>query len=85
MLLKTSDAGQPLSYGDEHTQAMNQGGELTAEDKAELVEVIQRQTRGLDRDQMRWMIRAWEFMASDLRRAISPVEQQQQQMLQLEP
>lgn len=46
---------------------MHQGA-LTEEEKAELVERIQRATRGMDLDELRWTVAAWEFMADDLRR-----------------
>lgn len=47
---------------------MNRGEVLTEDDRAELVERIQRATAGMDLEQLRWTIAAWEFMASDLRR-----------------
>lgn len=47
---------------------MHQGDVLTDEDRAELVERIQHATAGMDLDEIRWIIAAWEFMASDLQR-----------------
>lgn len=47
---------------------MNRGDVLTEEDRAELVERIQHATAGMDLDEIRWTIAAWEFMAEDLRR-----------------
>lgn len=60
---------------------MNQGDVLTEEDRAEIVDSIQRATAGMDLEELRWTIAAWEFMASDLRRVcgIGPRRQQFQE------
>lgn len=44
---------------------------VTDEEKADLVERIQRATRGMDIEELRWTIAAWEFMANDLRRVVA--------------
>ena len=57
-------------------------GVLTEEDRAEIVESVQRATAGMDLDELKWTAAAWEFMASDLRRVcgISPRPQQHREL-----
>jgi hypothetical protein len=50
---------------------MNQGGILTEQDRAEIVETIQRCTAGMSESQKLLVAERWAWMASELRRAVS--------------
>lgn len=52
---------------------MNPLNRLSAADRSELIEVIQKRTAGLSYEEKLWMAEAWGFMAFELRRVIGPV------------
>ena len=49
---------------------MNQGGILTEQDRAEIVETIQRCTAGMSDQQKILVAERWAWMAFELRRAV---------------
>lgn len=52
---------------------------LTDEDRAQLVEEIQRATAGMDDERKLRVLKCWEFMAAELARALAFAQREQQQ------